>query len=307
MKLYFLGTGAGVPSKMRNVSALALTWPRYQGQTWLFDCGEATQHQILSSPVTLSKVNRIFITHLHGDHIFGLPGVLGSRSFQGTEAPLALYGPKGLRNFVEVALTTSQTYLRYPLEIVEVEHGFTVEDDHFTITAGLLEHGIPSYGYRIEEKDRPGSLDAERLKQMGIPPGPVYQRLKRGETVELPDGRAVDGRDFLGPAKKGLKAAILGDTRLTETSFALADHVDLLVHESTLRAGQEALAEAFFHSTSVQAAEVARKSHVGTLILTHISPRYLEEECEDLLAEAREIFPRTYLAHDGWSYEVSSG
>lgn len=307
MKLYFLGTGAGVPSKMRNVSALALTWPRYQGQTWLFDCGEATQHQILSSPVTLSKVNRIFITHLHGDHIFGLPGVLGSRSFQGTEAPLTLYGPKGLRTFVEVALTTSQTCLRYPLEIVEVEHGFTAEDEHFTITAGLLEHGIPSYGYRIEEKDRPGSLDAERLKQMGIPPGPVYQRLKRGERVGLPDGRVVDGRDFLGPAKKGLKAAILGDTRITATSFALADQVDLLVHESTLRAGQEALAEAFFHSTSVQAAEVARKSHVGTLILTHISPRYLEEECEDLLAEAREIFPRTYLARDGWSYEVSSG
>jgi ribonuclease Z len=307
MKLYFLGTGAGVPSKMRNVSALALIWPRHQGQTWLFDCGEATQHQILSSPVTLSRVNRIFITHLHGDHIFGLPGVLGSRSFQGTEAPLTLYGPKGLRTFVEVALTTSQTYLRYPLEIVEVEHGFTAEDEHFTITAGLLEHGIPSYGYRIEEKDRPGSLDAERLKQMGIPPGPVFQRLKRGERVELPDGRVVDGRDFLGPAKKGLKAAILGDTRITATSFALADQVDLLVHESTLRAGQEALAEAFFHSTSVQAAEVARKSHVGTLILTHISPRYLEEECEDLLAEAREIFPRTYLAHDGWSYEVSSG
>ncbi|SEN51578.1 ribonuclease Z [Lihuaxuella thermophila] len=306
MKLYFLGTGAGVPSKMRNVSSLALSWPRYQGQTWLFDCGEATQHQILSSPVTLSKVNRIFITHLHGDHLFGLPGVLGSRSFQGTETPLTLYGPKGLRTFVEVALATSQTHLRYPLDIVEVEHGFTAEDEHFTITAGLLEHGLPSYGYRIEEKDRPGSLDAERLKQIGVPPGPVYQRLKRGETAELPDGRVIDGRDFLGPAKQGMKAAILGDTRMTATCFALAEQVDLLIHESTLRAGQEALAEAFFHSTSVQAAEVARQSQVGTLILTHISSRYSEEECEEMLAEARAIFPRTYLAHDGWSYEVPS-
>lgn len=304
MEIHFLGTGSGVPSKMRNVSSLALTLPEYQGETWLFDCGEATQHQIWSSPVRLSKVVRIFITHLHGDHIFGLPGVLGSRSFQGTETPLTLVGPKGVRSFVEVSLQTSQTYLRYPLEIEEVEHGFRLDDSRFQITVGLLEHGIPSYGYRIEEKDQPGTLDANRLKELGVPPGPLYQRLKQGETVQLPDGRVLRGPDFLGPPKAGRKIAILGDTRLTSTSFKLAKEVDLLIHESTFRAGQESLADTFFHSTCTQAAQVARESGAKALILNHISSRFLETECEELLEEARDIFPNTYLAHDGWSFHV---
>ncbi|MBA4493387.1 ribonuclease Z [Paenactinomyces guangxiensis] len=305
MNLYFLGTGAGIPSRMRNVSSFALTLPEYEGQTWLFDCGEATQHQILSSPVKLSKVSRIFITHLHGDHIFGLPGVLGSRSFQGAESPLTLYGPSGLRAFVDTALKTSQTYLRYPLEIIEVEHGYQFDDEHFRFTAGLLDHGVPSFGYRIEEKEQPGRLNVNRLKEMDIPPGPVYRRLKQGETVKLPDGRVIHGRDFLAPAKKGRKLAILGDTRLTTTCFELAKQADLLVHESTYRAGQEDMAQAFFHSTSAQAARVARESQVKTLILNHISSRFLPEECEEILAETREIFPDTYLAHDFWSYQLA--
>lgn len=121
MQCYFLGTGAGVPSRNRNVSSLALIMPEYNGQIWLFDCGEATQHQIWDSPVKLAKINRIFITHLHGDHLFGLPGILGSRSFQGATSPLTLYGPKGIQAFVEISLKTSRTFLRYPLEIVEME------------------------------------------------------------------------------------------------------------------------------------------------------------------------------------------
>jgi ribonuclease Z len=304
MKLYFLGTGAGVPSIQRNVSSLALFLPQYEGQIWLFDCGEATQHQILSSPVRLSKVSRIFITHLHGDHIFGLPGLLSSRSFQGMKAPLTLYGPKGLKDFVKISLHTSGTYLHYPLHIVEIKEGEVFEDGHFQITVGLLEHGIPSYGYRLVEKDQPGSLDADRLRSLGVPPGPIYQQIKKGGIVPLPDGRVIDGKAFIGPTKKGNRIAILGDTRPTANALLLAQQVDLLVHEATLCAGEEAQANTFFHSTTIQAAQLARDAGVKTLILTHISPRYVAEDNPQLLKEARSVFPATYLASDGYRFEI---
>jgi ribonuclease Z len=304
MNLYFLGTGAGIPSKQRNVSSLALFLPQYGGQVWLFDCGEATQHQILSSPVRLSKVARIFITHLHGDHIFGLPGVLSSRSFQGIETPLTLYGPKGLKDFVKSFLHVSRAYLRYPLDIVEIKDRTVFEEDHFQITVGLLEHNIPSYGYRLVEQDQPGSLDANRLLRLGIPPGPIYQQIKQGRNVLLPDGRVIDGKTFIGPAKKGKKIAIFGDTRPTPHALLLAQQADLLIHEATFGAGEEAQANAFFHSTTVQAAQLARDAGVKTLILNHISPRYVAEDCQKLLAEARAIFPSTYLAADGYSFEI---
>jgi ribonuclease Z len=304
MKVIFLGTGAGVPSRMRNVSSLALILPEYGGETWLFDCGEATQHRIQEAPVRLSKVSRIFITHLHGDHLFGLPGLLGSRSFQNEQDPLVLYGPKGLARFVETALDVSGTTIRYPLEIVEIDHGFTEETKHFTVRMGLLDHRVPSFGFRIEERDRPGELDTAKLKQAGIPPGPLYGRLKAGETVTLPDGRVLRGTEFLGPARRGRIITVLGDTRQTRACFDLARDADVLIHEATYRAGQEALADTFFHSTSVQAAQVARESGVKTLILTHISPRFSDEDCAEIREEAREIFPRTWMAHDGWAYEL---
>jgi ribonuclease Z len=304
MYLYFLGTGAGIPAKHRNVSSLALFLPQYGGQVWLFDCGEATQHQILSSPVRLSKVSRIFITHLHGDHIFGLPGVLSSRSFQGIETPLTLYGPKGLKEFVHIFLHTSNSYLRYPLNIMEIKDGAVFADEHFQITVGLLEHNIPSYGYRLVEQDQPGSLDADRLLRLGIPPGPIYQQIKQGGNVPLPDGSVIDGQAFIGPAKKGSKITICGDTRPTPHTLLLAQQADLLVHEATLRAGEETQANAFFHSTTVQAAQLARDAGVKTLILNHISPRYFEEDSRKLLAEAQAIFPSTYLAADGYRFEI---
>jgi ribonuclease Z len=304
MQFYFLGTGAGVPSRNRNVSSLALILPEYHGQIWLFDCGEATQHKIWDSPVKLNRVERIFITHLHGDHIYGLPGILGSRSFQGAETPLVLYGPKGLKEFVNVALKTSQTYLRYPLQIIEVEDGTRLEIPFFFILARKLDHGIPSYGYRIEERDQPGSLKVEKLKKADIPPGPHYKLLKEGKTITLPDGRTVNGREFIGPPKRGRTVAILGDTRATENSCLLAGGCDLLIHEATYRAGQEELATNYFHSTCTEAAAIAKKAGVKHLILNHISSRFQKDEVELLLEEARAIFPETQIACDGWGFSL---
>lgn len=306
MQLYFLGTSAGIPTPQRNVSSLGLIWPEYHGQTWLFDCGEGTQHQILGSLVRITRINRIFITHLHGDHIYGLPGLLGSRSFHGSQTPLTLYGPPGIKQFVHTALETSNTYLTYPLEIIDVEVGTFPIDDLFTLQIQKLAHGIDCYGYRIIEKDQPGQLDASRLKAMGIQPGPIYGELKEGKSVTLDDGRTIHGADFLSPPKKGRVITILGDTQYTVHSVNLAQDADILVHESTYRAHQQNLASKYNHSTSVDAARVAREANVRHLILTHISARFTNEECQELLKEAQSIFPNTSLAYDGYLFEYPS-
>lgn len=302
MDLYFLGTGAGVPSKDRNVTSIALRMLPERGAIWLFDCGEGTQQQILRSPIKLSKIEKIFITHLHGDHIYGLPGLLASRSFQEDESAVTIYGPPGIRAFVETALHVSGTHLRYPHEIVEIEEGQVFEDDHVTVEAAKLQHGIASYGYRIAEHDRPGALDGGRLKAEGVPPGPLYKKLKNGESVTLEDGRTINGNEYLGQPKSGKKVAVLGDTRSTETAVTLAKDTDVLVHEATFMDKDRERAHRYFHSTAVQAAKKARTAEASALILTHISSRYAGAE-NQLLREAKEILPNTYLARDHWSYD----
>lgn len=298
MELLFLGTGAGVPAKLRNVTAMALKLLEERNAVWLFDCGEATQHQILHTSLKPRKIEKIFITHLHGDHIFGLPGLLGSRSFQGGETSLTVYGPIGIRQYIEASLQVSQTHLKYPLEIIEIEEGAIFEDEQFVIEALLLDHAIPSYGFRITEKDKPGTLDAERLIAEGIPPGPLYKQLKDGETVKLDDGRVLHGQDFLGPDQKGKIICILGDTRPCENAATLAKDADLLVHEATFAAGSEEMAHDYFHSTTIQAAELAVAAQARALCLTHISSRYGKEKWNELAEEARAIFPNTKIAYD---------
>jgi ribonuclease Z len=275
-----------------------------RGSFWLFDCGEATQHQVLKSPLKLSKLEKLFVTHLHGDHIFGLPGLLGSRSFQGGHTPLAIYGPPGIRSYVETCLSVSYTHLNFSLEIVEVEEGVVFADDQFVVESFNLSHGIESLGYRIVERDRPGKLAVERLKVLGIMPGPVYGKLKRGEKVELPGGKVINGTDFLGEPLQGKCVVILGDTGYCPDIVKRASRADVLVHEATFADSDRHLAEKYGHSTSLQAAWIAREANVSALILTHISSRYQMQEEAHLLAEARGVFPNTYLAEDHWCYPI---
>lgn len=300
LNLYFLGTGAGLPAKHRNVSSIALELLEERGSIWLFDCGEATQHRILYTNIKPAKIEKIFITHLHGDHIYGLPGLLGTRSFHGAESPLVIYGPPGIKEFVEQTLKLSFTHLKYPLITKEIFDDETVfEDDQFIVKVKKLEHGIPSFGYRIIEKDLPGTLLADRLKEIGVKPGPIYKKLKNGETVQLADGRVLNGKDFLGPVKKGRIVSILGDTTYCKQSVELSKDADVLVHEATFAKDEELLAYNYFHSTTVQAAQIALEANAKTLWLTHISSRYQgEEDCQMLLAEARAVFPEASLAHD---------
>lgn len=299
MELEFLGTGAGVPSKQRNVTSIALKMLDERNEVWLFDCGEGTQQQILNTAIRPRKIEKIFITHLHGDHIFGLPGLISSRSFQGGDTPLEIYGPKGIKQYVLTSLKLSDTHLKYPIKFIEIETtGVIFTDKKIKVTCEELDHRIKCLGYRIEEADFQGELQVEKLKALNIPSGPIYKRIKDGEIVTLADGRIIDGRDFIGEAKKGRTVTILGDTRLTKNCYKLAQNADVLVHESTFNQNEAKLAKSYYHSTTAQAAQVAKESGVQMLLLTHISSRYLGKAVYELQQEAQQIFKQTKVVKD---------
>lgn len=305
MELYFLGTGAGMPSKERNVTSIALTLYDERGTIWMFDCGEGTQHQLLHSPLKASRIEHIYITHLHGDHVYGLPGLLTSRSNQGGTSPLTLFGPPGLEAMLGPVLRYSQAHLSYELTVVEIEEGTVFEDELFSVSCAKLDHRIDSYGYRIVQKDKPGKLDAAKLRGLGVPPGPLFGRIKKGETVELPDGSIVDGSLCIGPPIPGKKIVILGDTRKCESAERLAADADVLVHEATFSSDMSQLAQAYYHSTAEEAAGVAASAGAKALILSHISSRYQGDSASLLVQEARRLFPNSLLASDHWSFSLS--
>lgn len=299
MELLFLGTGSGVPSKQRNVTSIALKLLDERNSVWLFDCGEGTQQQILQTTLKPRKVDKIFITHLHGDHIYGLPGFLASRAFQGGDGPLTIYGPVGIERFVRTALQISGTYLKYRLTFHEIkEEGIVYKDDQFTISCMELKHGIQSFGYRIEEASRPGMLQADKVKAVGIPFGPLFGRLKNGESITLEDGRVFNGKDFIDEPQQGRIVTILGDTKRTENSVQLAKEADVLVHESTFDHENRQLAKEYNHSTNVEAAETAKAAKAKKLLLTHISARFLARDVHRLEKEAQKIFPNTQVMKD---------
>ena len=302
----FLGTSAGVPTRKRNVSSVALQLPQ-RGELWLFDCGEGTQHQLLRSDLNLSQLTRVFITHMHGDHVYGLMGLLATCGMAGAGRPLTLYGPRGLEQLVRETSRLTQLHTSYPLEIRTVEGGAVFEDDEYTVTSAPLKHRLPAFGYRVTEKDRPGHFDVERARAEGIPAGPLYGRLKRGERVTLPDGRAFDGADFCGPAIRGRSVVYCTDTIYCRSAVELARGADLLIHEATFAEADERLAVRSTHSTTEMAARVAREAGVRLLLITHFSPRYFpgnDISPDDLLREARDAFPATEMAHDFLSVEV---
>ncbi len=306
MEITFLGTGAGIPSKERNVTAIIVNFLAEMKQLWLFDCGEATQHQLLHTTIKPRKITKIFITHLHGDHLFGLPGLLSSRSFLGGKDPVTLYGPQGLKQFVETSLKTSGSRLTYDLRFVELtEAGDVFEDDLVKVDCVKLDHGIDSYGYRISEKDRPGKLDTQKLQDLGISPGPIYRKIKTQEQTILEDGTVLNRKDFLGSPKKGKKLVLFGDTRYMPEHREFIEHADVLVHEATFHHENKALAYDYFHSTTVQAATFAKDASVKALLLTHISSRYQRADEKMLVQEARDIFPNTMIAHDFYTFQVT--
>ncbi|WP_423189496.1 ribonuclease Z [Alkalibacterium sp. f15] len=299
MELLFLGTGSGVPAKHRNVSSMMLKLLDERNALWLFDCGEATQQQILKTTIKPRKIEKIFITHMHGDHIFGLPGLLSSRAFQGGESAITIYGPKGIKQYVTMSLKLSQSHIRYGIRFVEIENeGIIFEDNQFLVTTKRLQHGIPSFGYRIVEKDREGELMADKLQAIGVPFGPMFGKLKKGETIVLEDGQEINGENFVGPKQKGRIVTILGDTKFSLKSIELAENADVLVHESTFIHSDMELAHSYNHSTNLEAVAVAQKAKASKLLLTHISARYLYADSKLMEKEAQTLFPNTFVMSD---------
>ncbi|MFD1260281.1 ribonuclease Z [Entomomonas asaccharolytica] len=304
MELVFLGTGAGLPTKERNVSSCVLNLMVECNALWLFDCGEGTQHQFLQTRLKINKIDKIFITHLHGDHLFGLPGLLGSRSFRNEAGELTIYGPKGIKQFLEVVLKISESYIPYPLNIVEIEEGIVFEDEQFIVTTALLDHRIASYGFRVVEKDKLGRLDVDLLKIMDIPSGSHLKLLKEGQIVTLEDGRVIDGKDLLKSPEKAKVVAIFGDTKPTPSAIALANNADIMVHEATVEGSLAESAAKYGHSSTLQTATIAKQAKVKKLIITHISARYGLSDYERLVAECRTIFANTEMAEDFSVFKV---
>jgi ribonuclease Z len=245
---------------------------------------------------------------MHGDHIFGLMGLLASCGLAGNrQQRIDIYGPKPLNDYLQACRRYSQTHFTLPIKIHAVEPGLVFEDEDFRVFCNRLEHRVPAYGYRVEERDRPGRFDVERAKALGIPSGPLYGQLKQGKRVTLEDGRVIHGADLCGPDLAGRKLVYCTDTIYCDRAVDLAQGADVLIHEATFAHQDADLAYQRLHSTSTMAAQVALGAQAKQLIMTHFSPRYAPGnpvQLADLLAEARAIFPNTLMAHDFLVHDI---
>ncbi|MBJ8325455.1 ribonuclease Z [Streptococcus pacificus] len=303
MEIQFLGTSAGQPSKARNVSSLVLKLLDEINEIWMFDCGEGTQRQILETTIKPRKVRKIFISHLHGDHVLGLPGFLSSRAFQANDeqTDIDIFGPVGIRSYVLSSLRVTGSRLPYRIHFHELEEkqlGKIFESEKFIVFAEKLDHSILSIGYRVMQKDLEGTLDAEGLKKAGVPFGPLFGQIKNGNNVTLANGEIIYAKDYLSAPKKGKVITILGDTRKTDASIRLALGADVLVHESTYGKGDEQIARNHAHSTNMQAAQVAKAAGVKQLLLNHVSARFLSKDIRQLEKDAKTIFENTHVVKD---------
>lgn len=294
MRIVTLGTGAGRPTLRRSSSAVGL---EFLGETFLFDCGEGTQLQLMKTSFRWGKVSTIFISHLHGDHVNGLPGLLGTLSLSDRENPITIYGPKGLKEFLDVHEKLQAMALRFEMTVKEItEPGVLLSGRHYQVSAQPLQHPVPCWGFRFEEKPRPGRFNGKKAEQEGIPSGPYRAALVQGDSITLADGRTFDSKDFVGPQRPGRIFVYCTDTRPCEEAIKLAQGADLFLYESTFSEEVKENAHRYGHSTAADGAKIAKEAKVQSLVLIHISQRY--GEVDQLLAEASGIFTKVRIASD---------
>jgi len=299
LSITLLGTGAACPSIERNVAGLAIA---REGETLLFDCGEGTQRQMMRYGVSFA-FREIFFTHYHADHMLGVTGLMRTMGLQDRTLPVTLYGPRGADRILGAAISLGIERNRFPIEIREIAPGDRLEREEYDIVVFPTDHRPDTVGYALVEHTRLGRFNPDRARELGVPEGPLWGRLHKGETVELPDGRRVGPDDLVGQSRPGRTVVYTGDTRPSPAVVAAARGADLLIHDSTFGGEERARAVETGHSTAAEAAEVAREAGARRLVLTHISPRYTREAPE-LLAEAKAVFPESVVARDGLTIDV---
>jgi ribonuclease Z len=296
----FLGTSASRPTVERGVSSLAL---EREGETLLFDCGEGTQRQMMRYGVSFN-FGDVFFSHFHTDHYLGIIGLLRTMALQGRTESLRCWGPRGASRIIRKCESLGADRLGFPLEVTELSPGDSVKRRDYAVQAIGAEHrGAAALGWLVAEETRRGRFNPERARELGIPEGPLWGQIHRGEAIPLPDGRLVDPSELVGATRPGRRVVITGDTRPCEATREAAVDADLLVHEATFGDEEAARAVETGHSTAREAATLARDAGVLRLVLTHLSARYTRD-VSDLEREARSVFPRATIARDGMEVDV---
>jgi ribonuclease Z len=283
--VFFAGTAGSIPTSRRGLPALLV---RRGADRILFDCGEGTQRQLVSS-IGLTELTEVYLTHFHADHWLGLPGMLKTFDLRGRERPLLVHGPPGLRELMLLAMRLAGR-VRFPLELIELSPGDVLSREGYSIAPVRVAHKGPGFAYVIVEEQRPGEFDPDAAVRLGLTPGPEFGRLQRGEPV-----RGVEPGQVLGPPRPGRKLVISGDTGPCETLRIASDAADLLIHEATFAEEERDRAAETGHSTAKDAASLAKDANVALLALTHFSTRYPVGVLRD---EARAIFPKVVVPRD---------
>jgi len=301
LQLTFLGTSAGKPTIERNVSALGLEFDQ-DNKWYLFDCGEATQHQIIRSRLYIGKLDTIFITHLHGDHYYGLPGLLASKKLDAALKPLNIYGPKGIKKFLECVMSISFEHLGYRLKIIEFEAEETFIFDKFSLKVLALEHSIESFAFYIKENDTSGKLNEGKLRAIGVEPSALYGELKRGRSITF-QGKQLDPKAFVLKPIPGRSLIIAGDNSSPALLGTYLDDLDLLVHECTYtQEVYDNLEVKVLHTIAKELGSAVEAKRVKNLIATHINPRYNKNSTlgiEMVYSEIKQHYRgRLFIAND---------
>jgi ribonuclease Z len=300
IQVIFLGTSGSVPTPKRSLPAILVN---RESEQFMFDCGENAQRQMIIARTGFHRKMKIFITHMHGDHILGLPGLLQTMALLNRTRELDIYGPLGIKRFLTNIKETVQFVLTFPVNVHEIaQPGIICDEEYYTVKAVKSNHVIDSLAYALAEKPRPGRFYPKKAKALGIKEGPLWSELQKGSNVKLPNGRILKPEDVMGQHRKGRKIVYTGDTRPFKGLAGFAADADLLINDCTLGDDLAVRADEDGHSTPSQAAENAKKAKVKKLVLTHISARY--NDTTTLLKQARKIFRNTVVAEDFFRIEL---
>ena len=292
IEIVFLGTGGSLPTKERGLPSVAL---RRDGELVLFDCGEGTQRQMMHASLGFNRPTLILVSHLHGDHILGLPGLLQTMSSLARDKPLDLYGPKGIKSFLDLIYKPLGYPANYQIHVKEVGPGEDIDRDDYVVRTTSAKHDIPCLAYAIIEKDRPGRFHPEKAKRLGVPEGPLWGELQHGKPVMV-EGKRIRPSDVVEPSRPGLKVVYAIDTRPAESVLDLAKNADILIHDGGFAEDRRPKAQEYYHSTAREAAQLAKSAKARKLALVHISAVTRDDSI--LLREARKVFRQTIVPKD---------